>query len=155
MSGQSSNYEVGLGITVVPDGFAPDGRCRLSLQVMPYPKTRGEGERRVDLSRWPLEIARLAKTVRIAGGHLDVSHTAAGVKPAAYLPTPVPSDLSNSSRPEDDPIVVEAQKLWTTIFTTGEDDGFKRLKDALAGTVSDALPTAAAASTPAVPREVV
>src|SRR5258708_32817318 len=110
MSGQSSNYEVGLGITVVPDGFAPDGRCRLSLQVMPYPKTLAEGERRVDLSRWPLEIARLAKTVRIAGGHLDGSTTPAGVKTAAYLPDPGPSGLSNSSRPAHHPIAVHAHK---------------------------------------------
>ncbi|HEU4892664.1 MAG TPA: hypothetical protein VFT47_14010 [Vicinamibacterales bacterium] len=156
MSAQERSYRVGVSVTVVPDGFTPDGRCRISLQVMPEPKTLSPGERAVDIRHWPLEIAKLAKAIRIAGARLDVTPDPQplGVTPTRYLRNPVSSDLSNDLAPETDPLVAAAQKLWTTIFTTGEMDGFGRLIDALPrrpGTGTNPPPV----STPAVPREVV
>ena len=63
---------VGISVTVVPDGFTDQGRCRLSLQVIPRKAEPGEFPT-VDLLSWPSEIQKLAKCIRIAGATVDAS----------------------------------------------------------------------------------
>ena len=108
---------------------------------------------RVDIRKWPLEIARLARTIHIAAGRIDASVNPPRVLPMCYLDGTFPSDLS-TPKPEEDLLLKTAQEWWEKIFTTGEEDGFRRLIEALPSNKPAPVPAAALAAPPPVAREV-
>ncbi len=103
--------DVGIHCTVIPYGFSPSGKARLSLVLTPDTRKFG---RTFKLRDWPEEITGLASKlvvgVKKGGGATE------------YFNAKLDSAASANAR--------DAQKLWSEIFNKPS-DGFATLRDIL------------------------
>ena len=126
---------VGVSVTVVPDGICKDtGRCRISLRVVPTGDP--DAPKLVDLTRWPEEVARIAKHIRLSGAH--VVNGAQGPEPSnmAFVRGCYGNDVDLKA--------AEATVLWQNVLADGETSieiGCERLMSALSGTSPAPQPT--------------
>lgn len=113
----SRNYPV--QIIAIPDGVH-GGWVRVSLSLLPIrPADAAPFSKSVDIENWPSEIARLARSMKLALAEVDGEK----VRNPKYVVTDVSSDLSGSG------YSTAANDRWRTIFKTAgkKVDGFAAL----------------------------
>jgi hypothetical protein len=125
-----SEVLVGVSVTVIADGIR-DGKCRISVRVVPDPKAR---DPRIDLQQWPSQIAEYARCIQLLVGELGVDALTQKliVNGAAVVGT-FRSDLS--CRDDSDTLAKQATALWQSVFTAGAtnlEDGCRKLAEAIA-----------------------
>jgi hypothetical protein len=114
---------VGVRFIVIPDGVIEEKnkprRLRISLAASPHP----HGETTIDLRRWPEELAKLSKSLRLIAG--NIVDAPGNIDRRDIVATRV---ISGAVADIGDAYVERAQMLWSRIFS-GASDPVQALAD--------------------------